>query len=100
MNSPDREKSRDRLIRLELKPDGTLAKKPVDVNGIRELLDSDKVLKHFAKVPSKENGIDIEAIASDGSELYLGFRGPVLRFGLTPSSSSRRTNPLKPGCAT
>lgn len=82
--SPDPEPSRDRLIRLELMADGTLAREPVEVGGLRQVLEANKVLTHFDEVPSKENGVDIEGIASDGVELYLGFRGPVFRFGLTP----------------
>ena len=38
----------------------------------------------FTKIPSKENGIDIEGIASDGDKLYIGFRGPVLRGNYVP----------------
>jgi len=51
---------------------------------IKEILEEDLVLGIFAKIPSKENGIDIEGIASDGDKLYLGFRGPVLRGNYVP----------------
>lgn len=34
--------------------------------------------------PSKENGIDLEGLAVDGTALFAGFRGPVLRHGLVP----------------
>ena len=33
----------------------------------------------FRKIPSKENGFDVEGIAAHGSRLLLGLRGPVLR---------------------
>lgn len=42
------------------------------------------VLGPFAALPSKENGIDVEGIAAKDGKLYLGFRGPVLRFGNVP----------------
>jgi hypothetical protein len=42
------------------------------------------VLAPFLELPSKENGIDIEGIAADGDDLYVGFRGPVLREGYVP----------------
>ena len=45
------------------------------------------MLQRFTQIPSKENGVDIEAIAvkgKDGDKLHLGFRGPVLRDNLVP----------------
>ena len=33
----------------------------------------------FRKIPSKENGFDVEGVAAHGSRLLLGLRGPVLR---------------------
>ncbi len=83
--SPDRERSRDRLFRIEIDAvTGALAKPIREVVGLRKRLGRDPVLEHFEKIPSKENGIDIEALASDGERLFVGFRGPVLRHGLTP----------------
>lgn len=51
---------------------------------IKEIIENDPVLGIFTKIPSKENGIDIEGIASDGDRLYIGFRGPVLRGNYVP----------------
>ncbi|MEM8681407.1 MAG: DUF3616 domain-containing protein, partial [Planctomycetota bacterium] len=42
------------------------------------------VLRPFAAIPSKENGIDIEGIAAYDGRLYIGFRGPVLRENWVP----------------
>ncbi|GJL66083.1 MAG: hypothetical protein NPIRA05_10540 [Nitrospirales bacterium] len=85
VESPDREKNREHLIRFELDPhDGTLVPHSIVDISLRDILDQHSVLKHFSRIPSKENGIDIEGIASDGENVYLGFRGPVLRHGLTP----------------
>jgi hypothetical protein len=42
------------------------------------------VLRAFAGLPSKENGVDIEGLAAKDGALYLGFRGPVLRENFVP----------------
>lgn len=81
--SPDRERDRDRLMRIELDPQTGVLANLRDLP-LRQLLDANPVLNVFGAIPSKENGIDIEGIASDGEKLYLGFRGPVFRSGLTP----------------
>ncbi len=51
---------------------------------IKEIIENDSVLGIFTRIPSKENGVDIEGIASDGDTLYIGFRGPVLRENYVP----------------
>ena len=38
----------------------------------------------FTRIPSKENGIDIEGLAVAEDTLYVGFRGPVLRGNYVP----------------
>jgi broad specificity phosphatase PhoE len=79
------EKSRNRLIQLRLNPDtGELVPDSLKDVTMRGILDNNKVLKLFSTIPGKENGIDIEGIASDGKNLYLGFRGPILRHGFVP----------------
>ncbi|WP_303309996.1 DUF3616 domain-containing protein [Hymenobacter sp. BT730] len=49
-------------------------------NELLDLLADDPHLKHFLKIPGKDNGLDIEgfAAAPDG-RLFVGLRGPVLR---------------------
>jgi len=49
-------------------------------NELVELLAEDPHLQPFMKIPSKDNGFDIEglAVAPDG-RLFVGLRGPVLR---------------------
>lgn len=82
---PKREKSRERLIRLQLNPEtGKLVPESLKDVKLRDLLDENKVLKLFRKIPGKENGINIEGVASDSKNLFLGFRGPVLRHGFVP----------------
>lgn len=50
-------------------------------NILTDALESDPHLGPFivARIPSKDNGLDIEGLAVCGDKLYLGLRGPVLR---------------------
>lgn len=79
----EREPLRENLFELRLNSEGKLTS-DVEVTSLRERMKDDPVLVRFLKLPSKENGIDIEGIAADGDELYVGFRGPVLREGYVP----------------
>lgn len=51
---------------------------------IKDIIENDSILGVFTGIPSKENGVDIEGIASEGETLYIGFRGPVLRENYVP----------------
>jgi phosphohistidine phosphatase SixA len=87
-----RKESREQFFRFKLEPDGT----PGRVEGPKSLapvLENHAVLKHFTKVASKENGIDIEGLAVKGGRLHFGFRGPVLRGGWVPVLSCAWDNP-------
>lgn len=80
--SPDREKSREVLIRLDIDPEtGKPVTGSLKRSSLHDMLDENRVLGPFSKLAATENGVDIEGIASDGERLYVGFRGPVLRFG-------------------
>ena len=46
---------------------------------LRDLLADDEHLGPFVAIPSKDNGLDIEGIGINGSRVYVGMRGPVLR---------------------
>ncbi|KUJ74340.1 hypothetical protein AVO42_02715 [Thiomicrospira sp. XS5] len=46
------------------------------------IIQNNKMLAPFIALPSKENGIDIEALAVTKKHLYVGFRGPVFRGNL------------------
>ena len=82
---PEQQKDRERLIRLAIDPQtGQLVEGSLIITSLRDNLASHPVLSGFIGAASKENGIDIEGIASDGQRLYIGFRGPVLRSGMTP----------------
>ncbi len=70
---------RNRLVRLTISPDGSLSdNKDISLAPVFAELST---LKPFDNLPSKENGIDIEALAVRSGELHIGFRGPVLRGG-------------------
>src|SRR5262249_39464873 len=71
-----------RLYEIELDRDGKFVSK--DRISLLELLKDDDVLRPFCKIPSKENGIDIEGLAVKDGKLFIGFRGPVLRENFVP----------------
>lgn len=48
-------------------------------NDLTEVLQGDEHLGAFMKIPSKDNGFDIEGLAVVGLRLFIGLRGPVLR---------------------
>lgn len=48
-------------------------------NDLTEALVHDEHLAWSLKVPSKDNGLDIEGLAVSGRRVFLGLRGPVLR---------------------
>ena len=70
------------LYRVKLCDDGRLLEK--DRVDLRDTLDSDEVIGSFFDVPGKENGIDIEGVAVKAGDIYVGFRGPVLRGNFVP----------------
>lgn len=74
---------RETLFRFTLSADGELNSE-VKRESLRARIHDDPILKTFAGIPSKEGGVDIEGIATDGENLYIGFRGPVLRDGYVP----------------
>lgn len=76
------EQSRNALYRFNLDPQGN-ASDPEKID-VRPIIEDDKILGAFSKIPSKENGVDIEGIATDGKWLYLGFRGPMLDNTFVP----------------
>ncbi len=48
-------------------------------NALTKALQEDEHLAPFLKIPSKDNGFDIEGLAVAGERLFIGLRGPVLR---------------------
>jgi len=74
--------SRYQLKRFRLDEQGN----PTDIKdaSLKALLAGDPILAPFAALPSKENGIDIEGLAATEDDLFVGFRGPVLRQNYVP----------------
>lgn len=74
--------SRDQLIKFTMgdRPQVTV----VQQTSLRDFINGSPVLSPFAGLPAKENGIDIEGIAATETELFVGFRGPVLRENYVP----------------
>ncbi|MEM1368585.1 MAG: DUF3616 domain-containing protein [Cyanobacteria bacterium P01_H01_bin.15] len=82
------ESARNQVLKFSYKEDGQdkpkVVKQSVKSKSLITYLENDEVLGPFTKIPSKENGVDIEAIAADETYLYFGFRGPVLRSNYVP----------------
>ena len=78
----DTNPSRKRLFRVEL--DGSLKPSKIDQMSLEDAIAGSSVLERFLKIPSKENGIDIEGLAVKDGLLFAGFRGPVLRGNRVP----------------
>ena len=48
-------------------------------SALSKRLAQDEHLGPFMRVPSKDNGLDVEGMAVEGDRVFLGLRGPVLR---------------------
>jgi Protein of unknown function (DUF3616) len=83
---------RDRLCHFSLAADGSAS--PVEETSLRSIIDNSLLLQVFSRVPSKENGVDIEGISVRDGQLYIGFRGPVLRENWVPVLKCRFAQPI------
>jgi len=78
----ERQRSRERLYRIEWTDNGPRVSQSVS---LQDLIEDDKHLEDAVEIPSKENGVDIEGLAVGGTdELLIGFRGPVFRGNYVP----------------
>ena len=77
------DESRSRLYRLPFDPATGKLDKARSIS-LNKRLRKDPLLQIFHRIPSKENGIDIEGLAYRDGELTVGFRGPVLRDNYVP----------------
>lgn len=77
------EPARRVLFRVPLDAEGRPDGRPEKVS-LWKAINGYPLLKPFTRIPSKENGIDIEGLAVAGDRLYVGFRGPVLRDNWVP----------------
>jgi hypothetical protein len=88
----ERDESRERLYRFRV--DGQGAVSALEVTSLMPAIEQNPVLQTFTRVPSKENGVDIEGIAVRDGHLYVGFRGPVLRDNYVPVLRARFGHPI------
>lgn len=79
----DKPKARNRLYRIPFDAVQGSFGKPEHID-LSKRLRKHPLLGPFTQIPSKENGVDIEALAMHKDRLYLGFRGPVLRYNFVP----------------
>ncbi|MDN5211894.1 DUF3616 domain-containing protein [Fulvivirgaceae bacterium BMA12] len=77
------EKSRSNLFRLKF-DFSSMSIEDTTSTDLDIIFEQDNILKLFNNIPSKENGIDLEGIAYREEQLFLGFRGPVLRENFVP----------------
>lgn len=75
--------SRHVIARFRIGDDGSSLKHPrwiapTGVGSLRAALTDDVYLQRFLRLPSKENGLDIEGLVAADDRLLLGLRGPVL----------------------
>jgi hypothetical protein len=89
----EEERNRDWLYRVRLDKEGNELER-LRIS-LREIIKNDPVLHPFSRIPSKENGIDIEGIAVKDGWLYVGFRGPVLRGNFVPVMKLKFDDPQK-----
>jgi hypothetical protein len=68
----ERDESRERLYRFRLDGNGEVS--ALEVTSRMPAIEQDPVLQAYTRVPSKENGVDIEGIAVRDGRLYVGFR--------------------------
>lgn len=87
-----KEPFRSQILRFELDPDQP-HRLNIDKIDLSKMLAADSVFAAHANIPSKENGIDIEGIATDGESIWLGFRAPVFRNGWVPIMRLRFDHP-------
>ncbi|MEO0867241.1 MAG: DUF3616 domain-containing protein [Cyanobacteria bacterium J06642_11] len=78
------ESDRNRIFQVSLKSKNGKVKSIQQVDNLKKLFAQDPYLKKFIDIPSKENGIDIEGLAFCDNQLFLGFRGPILRGNYVP----------------
>ncbi len=83
ISEPDPQPDRQGLFEIEYLGDGRFSSK-VKTCDLLPRLKSDSLLAPFLGIPSKENGIDMEGLAAEGDDLWVGFRGPILREYLVP----------------
>ncbi len=88
------EAARRILLRLKLDENGHLDGE-IEQKNLWDAILKFSELAPFTKIPSKENGIDIEGIAVKDKKLYIGFRAPVLRENWVPVMVTQFDDPVE-----
>lgn len=78
------ETKRNTLFKLKLDPNTGQCLQRESNTQLKTVLEKNTIFNRFLPIPSKENGIDIEGLAVYRKNLYIGFRGPVLRGNYVP----------------
>ena len=92
MSAPEAQPGRDVLLRFTFGDDGKAG--TIERTSLRPYLDATEPFRSFGEVAGKENGIDLEGLAAWRGDLYVGFRGPVLRGNFTPILRCRFGSPI------
>ena len=79
------------IYSFTLNPETGKPKSKIAQASLTKIIKQDPILSRFSKIPSKENGIDIEGLALKKNQLYFGFRGPVLRGNFVPVIRAKYT---------
>jgi hypothetical protein len=74
--------SRDVLARFTLQENGRASS--LEKTSLRSVIEANPILRPFARIPDKENGVNIEGLAVKQGRLYIGFRSPILRDNYVP----------------
>lgn len=69
----------ERVYRLRVWVDGSIHAELLHSRRMRKRLLKLDLLRPFARLPSKDNGLDVEGAAHVGEHFWFGLRGPVLR---------------------
>ncbi len=80
----EKERDRNRIFQVSLKSKSGKVKSINQIDNLKKVFKKDDYLNRFIDIPSKENGIDIEGLAFQDNQLFLGFRGPILRGNYVP----------------
>ena len=86
------ETSRDVLCRVTVDSEGRGTTK--ECKSLRDIIQADRALRTFSRIPDKENGVNIEGLAVRDGWLYAGFRGPVFRERYVPVMKFRFDTPF------
>ena len=86
-----RSQGRARLVRFDMDARGRASN--MSEISLGPIIDKLPIFQPFNRIPSKENGVDIEGIAIRDGIVHVGFRGPVFRGNYVPVLKVRFDRP-------